>query len=66
MPDQIVITEKSSPVKDVCVAISSRFGIVPPAVVHLSHFLEPEDAVLGWKRWTPILLRREEVCGTRR
>ncbi|MDA9976236.1 hypothetical protein N9F34_05475 [Alphaproteobacteria bacterium] len=66
MLDQIVITEKSSPVKDVRGANSSRFGIVPPAVVHLSNFLEPEDAVLEWKRWTQMLLRPEEVYGTRR
>ena len=46
MVDQIVITEKSSTVKDVRGAISSRFGIIPPAVEHLSVFLETEDAVL--------------------
>jgi DNA topoisomerase-3 len=32
---------------------------------HLFDLLEPEDVVPEWKRWSPILLRPEGLCGTR-
>ncbi|MDA0262351.1 MAG: DNA topoisomerase, partial [Proteobacteria bacterium] len=64
MADQIVITEKSSQAKDVRAAIGSRYGVVLPAEGHLFDLLEPEDVVPEWKRWSPILLRPEELYGT--
>jgi DNA topoisomerase-3 len=64
MADQIVITEKTSQAKDVRAAIGSRYGVVLPAEGHLLDLLEPEDVVPEWKRWSPILLRPEELYGT--
>jgi DNA topoisomerase III len=65
MAYQIVITEKTSQAKDVRAAVGSRYGAVLPAEGHLFDLLEPEDVVPEWKRWTPILLRPEELYGTR-
>src|SRR2546426_10031329 len=65
MADQIDITEKSSQAKDVRAAVGSRYGEILPAEGHLFDLLEPEDVVLEWKRWSPILLRPEGLYGTR-
>ncbi|WP_426034719.1 toprim domain-containing protein [Cypionkella sp. TWP1-2-1b2] len=65
MIDQIVITEKTSQAKDVRAAIGSRYGMVLPAEGHLFDLLEPEDVVPEWKRWSPVLLRPQELYGTR-
>jgi len=65
MSDQIVITEKTSQAKDVRAAIGSRYGVVLPAEGHLFDLLEPEDVVPEWKRWSAVLLRPEELYGTR-
>lgn len=65
MVDQIVITEKTSQAKDVRAAIGSRYGMVLPAEGHLLELLEPEDVVPEWKRWSAVLLRPEELYGTR-
>jgi DNA topoisomerase-3 len=65
LPDQIVITEKTSQAQDVRAAIGSRYGDVLPAEGHLFDLLEPEDVVPAWKRWSPILLRPEGLYGTR-
>lgn len=65
MADQIVITEKTSQAKDVRAAIGSRYGMVLPAEGHLFDLLEPEDVVPEWKRWSSVLLRPEELYGTR-
>ena len=59
MTDQIVITEKTSQAKDVRAAVGSRFGDVLPAEGRFFDFLEPEDVVPEWKRWSPILLRTD-------
>src|SRR6478672_219380 len=59
MADQIVITEKSSQVKDVRTAVGTRYGDILAAEGHLFDLLEPEDVVPAWKRWSPILLRPE-------
>jgi DNA topoisomerase-3 len=64
MFDQVVITEKTSQAKDVRAAIGSRFGMVLPAEGHLFDLLEPEDVVPEWKRWSPVLLRPQELYGT--
>ena len=55
MPDQIVITEKTSQAKDIRAAVGSRYGDILPAEGHLFDLLEPEDVVPAWKRW-PIRL----------
>jgi len=65
MPDQIVITEKTSQAKDVRAAVGSRYGDILPAEGHLFDLLEPEDVVPAWTRWSPILLRPEGLYGTR-
>ncbi|MGZ0189126.1 MAG: DNA topoisomerase, partial [Alphaproteobacteria bacterium] len=65
MADQIVITEKTSQAKDVRAAVGSRYGNVLPAEGHLFDLLEPEEVVPEWKRWSPILLRPDELYGTR-
>jgi DNA topoisomerase III len=65
MPDQIVITEKTSQAKDVRAAVGFRYGDILPAEGHLFDLLEPEDVVPAWKRWSPILLRPEGLYGTR-
>jgi DNA topoisomerase-3 len=65
MPDQIVITEKTSQAKDVRGAVGSRYGDILPAEGHLFDLLEPEDVVPAWKRWSPILLRPEGLYDTR-
>ncbi len=65
MADQIVITEKTSQAKDVRAAIGSCYGAVLPAEGHLFDLLEPEDVVPEWKRWSPVLLRPQELYGTR-
>src|SRR4030081_93995 len=65
MPDQIVITEKTSQAKDVRAAVGSHYGDILPAEGHLFDLLEPEDVVPAWKRWSPILLRPEGLYGTR-
>jgi DNA topoisomerase-3 len=64
MADQIVITEKTSQAKDVRAAIGSRYGMVLPAEGHLFDLLEPEDVAPEWKRWSPVLLRPQELYGT--
>src|ERR1700719_4560854 len=65
MPDQIVITEKTSQAKDVRAAVGSRYGDILPAEGHLFDLLEPEDVDPEWKHWSPILLRPEGLYGTR-
>lgn len=65
MPDQIVITEKSSQAKDVRLAVGARYGTILPAEGHLIDLLEPEDVVPDWKRWSPILLKPDGLYGTR-
>src|SRR6202163_58581 len=65
VPEQIVITEKTSQAKDVRAAVGSRYGEILPAEGHLFDLLEPEDVVPAWKRWSPILLRPEGLYGTR-
>src|SRR6202522_4456755 len=65
MPDQIVITEKTSQAKDVRAAVGSRYGAILPAEGHLFDLEEPEEAVPEWKRWSPILLRPEGLYATR-
>jgi DNA topoisomerase-3 len=64
MPDQIVITEKTSQAKDVRGAVGFRYGEILPAEGHLFDLLEPEDVVPAWKRWSPILLRPEGLYDT--
>ena len=65
MPDQIVITEKTSQARDVRAAVGSCYGHILPAEGHLFDLLEPEDVVPAWKRWSPILLRPDSLYGTR-
>jgi len=65
MPEQIVITEKTSQAKDVRAAVGSRYGDILPAEGHLFNLLEPEDVVPEWKRWSAILLRPEGLYDTR-
>jgi len=65
MPNQIVITEKTSQAKDVRAAVGSRYGNILPAEGHLFDLLEPEDVVPAWKHWSPILLRPEGLYDTR-
>src|SRR3981189_2060215 len=65
MPNQIVITEKSSQAKDVGAAVGSRYGDILPAEGHLFDLLEPEDVVPALKRWSPILLRPDRLYDTR-
>src|ERR1700686_910748 len=64
VPEQIVITEKTSQAKDVRAAVGSRYGEILPAEGHLFDLLEPEDVVPAWKRWSPILLRPEGLYAT--
>ncbi len=42
MPDDLVITEKTSQAKDVRAAVGTRYGPVLPAEGHLLTLLEPE------------------------
>jgi DNA topoisomerase III len=65
MPDQIIITEKTSQAKDVRAAVGSRYGNILAAEGHLFDLLEPEEVVPAWKRWSPILLRPEGLYDTR-
>jgi DNA topoisomerase-3 len=62
---QIVITEKSSQARDVRAAVGGRYGAILPAEGHLFDLQEPEDVVPAWKRWTAVLLRPDELYGTR-
>jgi DNA topoisomerase III len=64
VPEQIVITEKTSQAKDVRAAVGPRYGEILPAEGHLFDLLEPEDVVPAWKRWSPILLRPEGLYDT--
>lgn len=63
--EQIVITEKSSQAKDVRAAIGAQYGQILPAEGHLLDLQEPEEVVPDWKRWTPILLRPDNLYATR-
>ena len=65
MVNQIVIAEKPSQAKDIRAAVGARYGDILPAEGHLFDLEEPEDVVPAWKRWSPILLRPEELYGTR-
>jgi DNA topoisomerase-3 len=65
MTDQIVITEKTSQAKDLRAAVGSRYGLVLPAEGHLFDLAEPEDVVPEWKRWTAVLLRPDDLYGTK-
>ncbi len=65
MPNQIVITEKTSQAKDVRAAVGARYGDILPAEGHLFDLVEPEDVMPAWKRWSPILLRPEGLYDTR-
>ena len=65
MTDQIVITEKTSQAKDVQAAVGGRFGAILPAEGHLFDLVEPEEVSPDWKRWTPVLLRPDDLYGTK-
>ena len=65
MTDQIVITEKTSQAKDVRAAVGGRYGAVLPAEGHLLDLCEPEDVNPAWKRWSAVLLRPDELYGTK-
>src|ERR687893_59313 len=65
MPDDLVITEKTSQAKDVRAAVGARFGPVLPAEGHLLTLLEPEEVEPAWRRWTPTLLRPDGLYGTK-
>ncbi|MFC7478341.1 type IA DNA topoisomerase [Dankookia sp. GCM10030260] len=65
MPDQIVITEKTSQAKDVRAAVGGRYGAILPAEGHLFDLLEPEEVSPDWKRWTAVLLRPDGLYGTK-
>ncbi len=65
MPEQIVITEKSSQARDVRAAVGGRYGPILAAEGHLLELEEPEDVVPEWKRWAPVLLRPAGLYGTR-
>ena len=65
MADQIVITEKNSQAKDVRAAIGSRYGDILPAEGHLFDLIEPEDVDPSWKRWSTVLLKPDDLYGTR-
>ena len=65
MADQIVITEKNSQAKDVRAAVGSRYGDILPAEGHLFDLVEPEDVDPAWKRWSTVLLRPDDLYGTR-
>jgi DNA topoisomerase-3 len=65
VPDQIVITEKTSQAKDVRAAVGSRYGDILAAEGHLLDLEEPQDVVPAWKSWSPILLRPEGLYATR-
>ncbi len=65
MPDQIVITEKTSQAKDVRAAVGARYGDVLPAEGHLFDLQEPGDVAPEWKRWSPVLLRPAGLYPTR-
>ena len=65
MPDELVITEKTSQAKDVRAAVGTRYGPVLPAEGHLLTLLEPEEVEPGWRRWTPTLLRPAGLYGTK-
>src|SRR3712207_4320930 len=65
MPDDLVITEKTSQAKDVRAAVGARFGPVLPAEGHLLALLEPEEVAPAWKRWAPVLLRPDGLYGTK-
>ena len=43
MPDDLVITEKTSQAKDVRAAVGTRFGPILPAEGHLLTLREPEE-----------------------
>ena len=65
MPEQIVITEKTSQAKDIRDAVGSRYGAILPAEGHLFDLVEPEEVEPSWKRWSPVLLRPDGLYGTR-
>src|SRR3954464_2785928 len=65
MPDDLVITEKTSQAKDVRTAIGARYGAILPAEGHLLTLREPEEVNPDWKRWSPALLRPEGLYGTK-
>ncbi len=65
MVNQIVIAEKSSQARDIRTAVGTRYGNVLPAEGHLFDLEEPQDVEPAWKRWSPILLRPDELYGTR-
>ncbi len=65
MIEQIVITEKTSQARDIREAVGSRYGTILPAEGHLFDLLEPEEVEPAWKRWSPVLLRPDELYGTK-
>src|ERR687893_1365031 len=65
MPDDLVITEKTSQAKDVRAAVGARFAPALPAEGHLLTLLEPEEVDPAWKRWSPVLLRPDGLYGTK-
>ena len=65
MPEQIVITEKTSQARDIREAVGSRYGTILPAEGHLFDLVEPEEVEPSWKRWSPVLLRPDGLYGTR-
>ena len=56
---------KSSQAKDVRAAVGSRYGDVLAAEVICSISSNRKMLSPAWKRWSPILLRPEGLCGTR-
>jgi DNA topoisomerase-3 len=65
MSDQIVIAEKSSQAKDIRAAVGGRYGSILPAEGHLFDLVEPQEVDPGWKRWSAVLLRPDELYGTK-
>src|SRR3954469_3513711 len=60
----LIITEKSSQVKDMRAALGDRFGQILPAEGHLLRLAEPEEINAEWKRWSCTLLKPDGLYPT--
>src|SRR5436190_18939142 len=60
----LIITEKSSQVRDLRAALGDRFGQILPAEGHLLRLAEPHEVNASWKSWACVLLKPDGLYPT--
>jgi hypothetical protein len=61
----LIITEKTSQVRDLRAALGDRFGQILPAKGHLLRLVEPREVEASWKSWACVFLKPDGLYPTR-